>query len=66
MKLIENTNVKITVLDINGNEIKTLISGFHKPGKHACTFTPGKCPDGSYLYKMTTDYSSCTRLMVKK
>ncbi len=47
-----NQKVKLTVCDITGKEIKTLVSRMQKPGEHRVTFHAGDLSSGIYFYQL--------------
>ena len=67
--LPENKNIKITVYDINGNEIKTLVSGSIEAGEHSVTWN-GKnnfgtqVASGIYFYSLVADGFIQTKKLV--
>ncbi len=47
-------NVAITVFDILGNKVCTLVNGFMKAGSHQVSFKPEGLTSGIYFYEMVT------------
>ncbi len=47
-------NVRLTVYDILGREIKTLVNEIQNPGDYEIQFNSGNLTSGVYLYKLET------------
>lgn len=58
------SNVKITIFDILGKEIMTLVDEEVNPGIYEIGFDGGKLASGIYYYNLTTDNFSTTKKMV--
>lgn len=53
-KVIENSNVNISIYDILGNKIIELVNKFHEPGEYSIEINPQILSSGNYLYKLET------------
>lgn len=62
--LPSSLNTKITVYDILGKEVKTLINGKLNPGAHEVDFDGSNLPSGVYFYKLETESFTETKKMV--
>lgn len=59
--------VKITVYDMLGKEIKTLVNEFKEPGYYNLNFDAGNLNSGIYFYKMNAgNFSSVKKLVLIK
>ncbi len=47
--------VAITLYNISGSEVKTLVSGYMEAGTHSVVLNASELPSGVYFYKMTSD-----------
>ena len=56
--------VKITVYDITGSEVKTLVNEVLQPARYDIEFNPGSLTSGIYFYKLTTNEYTATKKMV--
>ena len=68
-QLAENCNVKITIFNVHGQKIYTLIdkpqiAGYYYSKWHAIDNTGNKVPSGVYLYKLKTEYFSQIKKMI--
>jgi photosystem II stability/assembly factor-like uncharacterized protein len=60
-------NVKISVYDVMGREVQTLVNEVLQPGTYETTFDGSMLPSGVYFYKLTAgDYSETKRLTLLK
>ncbi len=57
-------STKITVYDILGKEVKTLINDKLNPGTYEVDFDGANLPSGVYFYKLETEAFSETKKMV--
>ncbi len=57
-------NVKLTIYNIFGQEIKILLNGFKGPGTFMETFDGTNLPSGVYIYKLETDDFTDTKKMI--
>lgn len=53
-RVIESTNVSITVYDLLGNKVLVLVNKYHKPGEYSVDINPQFLSSGNYLYKLET------------
>ncbi len=59
--------VKITVYDMLGKEVKTLVNEFKEPGYYNMNFDAGNLNSGVYFYRMNAgEYSSVKKLVLMK
>lgn len=56
--------ILLTVYDILGREIATLVNEQLKPGKYEVNWDASNYPSGTYLYTLTTEYFNQTKRMV--
>jgi hypothetical protein len=54
-KLPKQTRVNLTVYDISGRIVETLIDENRASGSYQAIFTPKNASVGTYFYKLTTD-----------
>ncbi len=59
-----NSNVKLTIYDVLGKEIKLLISEREEPGEHSISFNAKDFPSGIYFYRITAGLQTITKKMV--
>jgi hypothetical protein len=60
-------NVKITVYDILGNEIRTIVNQKHESGNYSANFDGSKLSSGTYIYKIETgDFSEVKKMTLLK
>jgi hypothetical protein len=60
-------NVKITVYDILGNEIQTIVNHKHENGNYSADFDGSKLSSGTYIYKIETgDFSEVKKMTLIK
>jgi hypothetical protein len=62
--LKENTNVKLTVYDRLGREVKTLIDENRSAGTHTIDFNASGLPSGIYFYRIKTNDRTEVRKMI--
>ena len=58
------SNVKLTVFDILGREVATLVDKEMMPGKYNVVFDAGDLPAGIYFYKIQAGKYSQTNKMI--
>ena len=58
------SNVKITIYDILGNEISTLVDEYKTSGNYEVTFNGDNLPSGIYFYSLTMGSNKTTKSMV--
>jgi len=56
--------VKLTVYDISGRTVSTLVNGWREEGTHEVTFDGSGLPSGIYIYRLTAGGSSTSDKMV--
>ena len=61
--LPEAGNVKLTLFDILGQEIKTLVNEFKESGVHTINFNASELNSGMYIYKIESNGLTQTRKM---
>ncbi|MBI5807770.1 MAG: T9SS type A sorting domain-containing protein, partial [Ignavibacteriales bacterium] len=65
--LPERTNAKLTVYDILGRAISTLVDGEFEAGYHEVNFDASNLTTGVYFYQFTTpNYISTKKLLLMK
>lgn len=57
-------STELTIYDILGREVKTLINEHLQPGSHKIEFNAADLPSGVYYYSLTTGQFSSTKKMV--
>ena len=57
-------NVEVTIYNILGNKIATLLNGFKSAGNHSVIFDAAKFSSGVYLYRIVTNEFVQTRKMI--
>ncbi len=62
--LLEDTDVEITVYNLEGKEITRLYKGFLTSGTHKFSFDASELSSGVYLYKVSTPHFSNTKKMI--
>ncbi|KAA3614816.1 MAG: T9SS C-terminal target domain-containing protein [Calditrichaeota bacterium] len=60
----KESDVKITIYDLNGSIVSTLVNRFFTSGKYTLTYNAEGLPSGTYFYKLETNYYSETKKMV--
>jgi photosystem II stability/assembly factor-like uncharacterized protein len=60
----EKVNVKLSVLNILGEEIKILLNEEKEAGYHSIDFNASDLPSGVYFYKLVTGSYSSTKKMI--
>ncbi len=58
--------VSLTVLNIMGHEVKTLVNEWKDSGKYSVDFDGDGFPDGQYFYRLNTEGFSETKPMLLK
>ncbi|HOJ36921.1 MAG TPA: alpha-amylase family glycosyl hydrolase [Ignavibacteriales bacterium] len=59
-----STNVKLTVYDVTGREIKTLLEGYKNSGTYTVDFDASDLTSGVYFYKLITPNYNATKKMI--
>ncbi|MCX6639138.1 MAG: S8 family peptidase [bacterium] len=57
-------NVKLTVFDVSGREVATLVNGYREAGAHSVTFDASKLTSGVYIYRLTVGGFNASGKMV--
>ncbi len=57
-------NVRLVVVDVRGELVRTLVDGPMKPGRHTVTMATGELPAGTYYYRLECGGVSLSRSMV--
>lgn len=60
----KNTNLKLSVFDITGKEVKTLLNQQVTPGNYQVTWDAGNAAGGVYFFRLTTNEYSDTKKML--
>ena len=63
IELPESSNVRITVYDMTGREVRNLHDGYLSMGTHEFRFDADDLPSGTYLYRVNTDRGQETGTM---
>ncbi|MBU1650611.1 agmatine deiminase family protein, partial [bacterium] len=63
-QLSGSCRINLTVYDITGRKVVTLVDGFRDAGNHKVQFDGSNLASGVYLYRLTTDAVSLTGKMV--
>jgi hypothetical protein len=67
IELFEDTEVEITIYNLEGGEIAKIHKGFLRKGKHKFSFDATGLPSGIYLYKVDTPiYSEIKKMILTK
>jgi hypothetical protein len=62
-----DANVELTVLNVLGQEVATLASGFQTAGYHTASFNATDLPSGLYFYRLEAgDFSAIRKMMLLK
>ena len=56
--------VTVTILDLHGHEIKTLLHEWRPAGEHRVEFTADGYPEGLYVYRLSVDQAAKTKTML--
>lgn len=64
--LPERSVVTITVYDVAGRKVATLVDGERPPGDHTAWFDGSGFPSGAYLYRMTAAHGGSTYSETKR
>jgi hypothetical protein len=56
--------VKLTIIDVMGREVATVVNGMRDAGSHSVTFDGSKLASGIYLYSLTAGEFTTTQKMV--
>jgi hypothetical protein len=61
--LARPATVTLTIYDVLGREVETVVAGHRSVGDHATGFDAGGLPSGIYLYQLQADELSSTRML---
>ena len=65
--IIKSENVKVTLYDLLGREVKMLVNEFAKPGKYIITFNFDNLASGVYYYKIVSgEFVDTKKLVILK
>ena len=53
--LTKKSDVEISIFNLKGQLVETVIQGSYDPGYHSVNYTAGNLTNGIYLYKMSVD-----------
>jgi hypothetical protein len=56
-------HVSLTVYDVYGRAITTLVDGTHRAGRHVVEFHARELPPGTYICRLHAEGASLTRIM---
>ena len=63
----KSSNVKITVFNILGEEISTLVNSFMNAGNYKVTFNASNLPSGMYLYRIQSEnFTQVKKMLLTK
>jgi len=62
--LPQSAQVNLTVYDVLGRQVATLVNGQLSAGQHSVQFEASSLPSGMYLYRLTTPAGSISQKMV--
>ena len=57
------SHVSLSVYDMTGQQIETLVDGVQPKGTHSVAFDANGLPTGTYVYRLTTGAETLTRIM---
>ena len=63
-QLPENRNVNLSIYDLSGHKIRTLINGIQDAGYYTIQFNTGDLPSGVYIYRLTAGNDVRTMKMI--
>ena len=63
-QISKSSNVKLTVYDVLGHEVTTLVNGVYTPGTYNITFDASSYPTGIYFYKLSAGSFSESKKML--
>ncbi|MBU1881198.1 S8 family peptidase [bacterium] len=65
--LTEAGNVNLSVYDVNGRLVSTLVNGYRNVGSHDVTFDASGLPSGVYIYRLNAgDFSASGKMILMK
>jgi hypothetical protein len=62
--LAKASNVKLTVYNTIGQEVKVLVNGSMSAGYHSVDFKANNLPSGVYIYRLTSENESISKKMI--
>lgn len=62
--IVKEGNVKISVFDLSGKEVETLVDGVQNAGSYSASFNASKLASGVYFYKIQTGEFTATKKMI--
>lgn len=62
--LVKPAAVRISIYDVLGREIKTILSGLQKAGQHKLKLSGENLPSGIYFYKLESESFTGTKKMI--
>ena len=60
----ESSQVLLTLFDLEGDEVETLIDAYLNAGDHTIMLESGRFPDGVYFYRLKTKNYTATHWLV--
>ena len=60
----EASDVKLSIYDISGHLVETLVDGYHMPGAYTATWNASQYSSGIYIYRLENSYTTISRKMV--
>ncbi len=63
-KMTKDSHVNLSVYDVSGRIVETLVDEARTAGEHTVQFTPEFSSSSTYFIKITTDYHTSTRKMM--
>lgn len=65
--LPEDKQIEISIFDMLGRKVRSLVNGFEKKGDHTVTFNANSLPSGIYFYNLTAaGYSRTEKIVLMK
>jgi hypothetical protein len=65
--LKERTTVRLSIFDVTGREIETLVDGIREAGSYEVSFSPELLSSGVYLYRLRTgDFIKTLKMVYSK
>ena len=66
-KIAKSSSVRITVFDVTGKEVETLVDEKQSPGEYLVTFDGSTLNSGVYFYKMVSgDFTETKKMLLIK
>jgi hypothetical protein len=63
-QLPERGQINLSIYDLNGQKLRTLVDGIQDAGHYTVNFHAGDLPSGVYLYRLTAGSDVMTKKMV--